>query len=362
MKITIRHGPIDETLAIRSMDLDYGDIKIRTPIKTTSVNIPLNTINESFSRYTSDKLSNITRDSKLEKRANYELKVKTSNKLNFAFSEYTDETIPDEKLIYTMSDLQYSHSDVATTPLWSGIIKSQKADDLKDTLIRLNSTFIDAIESRDNKTIFGVIPWQLPRGYLLEYIGSLVNRDVTSFVVNFNNSAIDSNPSWLIQLFRTVKGYSLLDRSMFYALNANEGKFSKKTNIIPAKDFFCCGFDFDVLGLNHTPLRGDAEFFRLLKQKQEQKAIVAYRDFDPLTYGYIRKESSDVELRMAVDRKNIMKQFEEAIALQVRLKKDGSVNDYILTKKGLTNKMIHGSISLRSETYGKERPRQTTLI
>ncbi len=360
----IRPGSVDEELAVRTMRLSYSDVNIETPYKACSHRAPIAEVNEVFTRYSKKKLTNMLGSTIEERRANTDLKSRRNGGINVLVPEYTDAAVPNEEMVRALAQVQHAHADVVVTPVWSNLIGELvgQGDRLMTTLVNLNGSYIESIEALNNKTIWGVVPQRLPRLYLREYVQRLVEQEVTSFVVDFNNAAVDSNPSWLSELLMAVKEYRLLEESVFYALNANEGRFSKRAEVIPAKDFLCCGFDFDLLGMNNTMVRGNKEFFEKLKNNRGIDAAITYRDFDRDNYGYRRRETGSGEVREQAKRMNLRRQVEESAILRQHLAEDRSVKGYILTKQSVTEKMISSSKALRAEIYGRERARQTTLI
>jgi hypothetical protein len=131
---------------------------------------------------------------------------------------------------------------------------------------------------------------------------------------------------------RALKENFGTERPILYAINANRGvrKSADDKNVKPSKDIFLFELGFDLIGENHVP----RIWPRFADRKA--KATIPYSDqgmwlFDRNDYGYHftkKQDKSDREVKY-----NWPAFFEEAIALEQVAQKDGTVIDYVRSKK-----------------------------
>jgi len=353
MKLKVKVKNIDEEIMVKNLDLKMGSNTITsTPIKAGNYALnPASPINEMYMELKRDKLDKCLKDESEERALNNRAKKQLSNHVNFLFVNYTDEKIPESSHMEMLSDLQYSFSDVVITPMFSKLISKLDEDKLLNTFIKLTNEYIQIIEKLNHKSIIGLIPAKIPRQFLGSIVENYYNQDITSFVIDFGGKSADANYTWMRGLFRLLNQYDLIEESFIYSINANEGKFTKNANEIPAKDFISVGFGMDILGLNHVRPNMPSETWKKIKKDRKENT---YRLFNKQTYGYVKKKESDLKLiginsRNDLKKNNIIQQYDETLHLQRILNEDNTLKMHIERKSQINDKMLNNMVKLKKE-------------
>ncbi len=148
---------------------------------------------------------------------------------------------------------------------------------------------------------------------------------------------------------RILSSYELIDNNFLYSINANEGKFLKKSVEIPAKDFISMGFGIDILGLNHVRPRMPTEIWKKVAEERKENT---FRLFNSNNYAYMKQSESvlkdlwglsGIGLRDEIKRRNIREQHTETQVLQVKLKEEDTIEPYIKTKARFDESFIKKS-------------------
>ncbi|OQX18461.1 MAG: hypothetical protein BWK75_06655 [Candidatus Altiarchaeales archaeon A3] len=355
MKINVKLDNFDEELMFKRFSLNIGGKQVVTPITASHKLNPVSSINEIYKSFDSNKLDNCMKDEGYERKINAEMKRGMTSGLNVCFVDYNDLIIPNDKQIEALSDIQYEHSDIVTTPIMSKIIGSNgpKDEKLLETFTNITNKYIEIVETLNHKGILGVIPSKMPRGFLEQIIKNYKAKNVTSFIIDFDGRAVDTNPSWIRNLFRLLKDNDLLEESFLYSVNANKGKFMKQAKEILAKDFISIGFGMDILGLNHIPPRMSSETWAKIKQQRTENT---FRVFNRDSYGYLKKtetelKNAEINNRDAIKNFNITEQFNESKVLQQKLKEEDSIEPYLKTKSQVNDEVIRKIKKIRKSVF-----------
>ncbi len=341
MKLDVKLEGIDDELLYKRVSLKLGKKKVITPTRTNPSTV-VNSINEVYNSFKTTTIDNCLNDNKREARKNNEVKRKLTSGLNFYIISYTSPEIPNDKQIEFLADIQYGHSDVVITPTWSQIVRDSKdSQKLLAEYRKLTNTFLDVVETLNNKSIIGMISAKLPRIILKPVIDNYVKRNITSFVLDFDGRSIDSGMSWIRNLMRIVKQDTGFEESFLYSLNPSRGRFTKTAKQILAKDFINTAFGMDVVGLYHIPLRVHLP-----------KMDIPPRIFIKESYGYERIPSKQLTQRGITNTKeyNRNEQYNEKLTLQTKLKEESTIVDYIQSKSQVDEKIITKIKKVKSET------------
>ncbi|MBU4246503.1 MAG: hypothetical protein KKE71_05650, partial [Nanoarchaeota archaeon] len=256
MKLNVKLEKVDDELMFKRTSICLGSKSIMTPIKASYCENPISDINEIYKKFSLEKLNNCLSDEQHERRTNSEIKREMTNGLNMCIVDYSSSTIPERKHIEMLADIQYEHSDIVVTPIFSNLLRKKDlvGESLTKTFIELTNQYIEIVETLNHKSIVGVIPSKMPRELLRPIVENYCDKNITSFVLDFDGRSID-NTTWIRHLTRLMNDFDLTEKSFLYSVNANEGKFMKNAVEIPAKDFINSGFGIDILGLNHLQPR-----------------------------------------------------------------------------------------------------------
>jgi len=352
MKLKVKTKDVDDELMYRRQKIKLGGKSIYTPIRSTSKGIDIDdSLNEIYGEFTIDSLEKFQKDEEAERRKNSRLKRKTKENFNFFIPAYKSLTLPDENKIGTLSDLQYEHTDVIITPIWKPIVKNiQKgkieADEGIDTYQKLTQTFIDIVETLNNKTLVGSIPVKLPREKLENMIYFYHENDITSYVLDFGGTSISTKRSWIRRLYRILSGNDIIDESLIYSINMFKGRFSSNLNSTLAKDFIVSGYGIDAIGDNH--IRYPPSLFKDSKD-EDQKKVKSHKIFDRTRWGYLRYNTDDLINKLDFKLDNISdqrkkynkrEQYNETIKLQDEIRIQSTIESYVESKDEVTGNVI----------------------
>lgn len=353
MKLKVKTKDVDDELMYRRQKIKLGGESIYTPLRSTSKGVDFeNSINEIYGEFTHDTLENFQKDEEAERRKNSRLSRKEKDNFNFFIPSYRSLTLPDEEKIGTLSDLQYEHTDVIITPIWKSIIKNidkgnlgpiEGLEEYKDT----TETFIEVVETLNNKTIVGNIPTKIPRKYLKNLLDFYHDRDITSFVLDFDGTSASTNRSWIRRLYRILLGYGIMDESLIYSINMYKCRFSSHQESTLARDFIVGGYGIDAIGNDHTRL--PPEVIEGLGDDEGEQEKRRHKIFDRDRWGYLRYDSEDLmeEFRFEFDnitdqrkKYNTKEQYKETLKLQEEIQKQSTIESYVENKDEVTEKLI----------------------
>jgi hypothetical protein len=348
MRLKSEIKKIDSELLFKSSTIKHRDKEITTPIKAGYKSNPISDVNEIYKEFSLERIEQCDRDDKEERKANREINSLQTAGVNFFIVNYTSRTVPTKNHIEFLSDIQYSHSDVVITPIWS-IIKSYEGEKRNEAFLSLTNQYIEVSETQNDRSIWGMLPTRMPRVFLDSLVENYIKREITSFVVDFDGRSIDgASYSWLRKLTRLISSNDLTDECVLYSINASEGKFMKQATEIPAKDFMSIGYGMDILGLNHTRIHAPRQVWDEIKAAQKENT---YRIFDREAYGYRKASEIDakrLQISNANHRKdyNTKQQHAETLVLQERLEAADSIKPYI-SEKSQSSKYIGKMANMR---------------
>lgn len=352
MRIKIHCDKIDDELLFKKMKINGLGKEITTPTKASFCVNPVGEINEIYKKFSLEKLKKCTEDETFERKTNREIQYLKTNRANFFIVDYADIELPKRKMIETLSDIQYPYSDVVITPICSKITRELRGDALLSSFIDITNNFIEVVETMNNKSIFGLIPSKMPRHFIEPIMKNYHDKNITSYVIDFDGRSIDTNLSWSRELMKTLKKYGLIDKSILYSINANQGKFLKNATEIVAKDFVSSSFGIDILGLNHIPPRMSSEAWAKIKKERRPST---FRLFDKKSYGYRKKTIEDLKKlgisnRNQMNIYNINEQLSETITIKEHLTEKDTIEPYVRTKSQITDDIIKKVKKLKVET------------
>jgi hypothetical protein len=362
MHLKVKLDDIDDELLFKRVHINYGDKNIYTPMKASYKKAGSTGFNEIYRTFTYKSLDDCIKNESYERSKNQKIKSDLSTDINVLFVDYDGQEVLDDKHIEVLSDIQYSHSDIVVTPTWSPLLrKVKKVDDsVVDKFLDFTNKFIENVETLNSKTILVLIPSKIPRLYLNRLIDNYYSKGITSFVIDFDGKSVTSNESWMRKFYRVIGSgeYKLLEESLIYSLNANEGKFAKEANEILAHDFIGTGYGIDIIGsTNHI-----RRFFPRppipTGGMQEVPKENSLRLFNRDSYGYLRKTETGlrdmgIDNRDQLKARNIREQYEETKVLQSILKDESTIEPYITSKSMVAEKTIGVIKKVRSEAFKK---------
>ncbi len=353
MKITVKLDHFDEQLMFKRFNFKVGDKQVVTPVKVSHSLNPVSPLNEIYKKFDLTKINRCMSDEKFERTVNADVKKDMTQGVNICLVEYTSGEIPNNKQIEALSDIQYEHSDIVTTPILSKITRDLTEDKLLTSFNTITNRYIEIVETLNHKDIVGVIPSRMPRQFLEPIIKNYKAKNVTSFIIDFDGRSVDTNASWIRNLLRILKENDLLEGSFLYSANANEGKFMKNTNEILAKDFISTGFGMDILGLNHIPPRMNSEAWAKIKQQRIENT---FRLFNRNSYGYVKKTESElkrsgIQDRNALKNFNITEQVKESKVLQEKINQEHTIEPYLKTKSQVDEDVIKKIKKIRKDVF-----------
>lgn len=184
----------------------------------------------------------------------------------------------------------------------------------------------------------GVIPIRAPRNYYDKIFDNYYDKDITSFIIDFDGKSSDTNLPKIRKLFRLLKDHDLLESSILYGLNVSEGKFMKDATEIPARDFISLGFGFDIIGLNHVPPRMPTASWKEITAKRR-----TYRLFNKNNYGYAKVSEDDIFSKGIFGKTDVVKhnnteQFKETTKIKEFMAKGPTMNLILVQKVMLQKK------------------------
>ncbi|QLH74973.1 MAG: hypothetical protein HPY73_05660 [Methanomassiliicoccales archaeon] len=366
MKVTAKVKKLDENLAYRSTHIRVGSEKtIISPICATTKGVPASEVTEIYRNYTKDGLTRAVNNFDEEKRLNSELKSKKTDNLNICFVDYNDSAELEKEEFELLMDLQYQNSDIAMTPIWSGLIKTkQESDALLETVLAWNKKAIEIIETLNNKSIMGTLSMGMPRTMIGDVINSYVDQGVTLFAIDARNKFVDGHDTWMRDVVRKIKDYKMFDETCLYMVNPRAGNFSHNAEIVLARDFLSSGYGFDILGGGHIPNKG----IGLAKNKMKEPFC---RRFDEKTYGYIKvpeKEAAESlkvspsQVKDEMKKYNMTRQADEAFKIAEMLLNESTLESYLKTKDMVKGKHLEHMKKYKKELFEDKKKRSEWFV
>jgi len=212
-----------------------------------------------------------------------------------------DDSVTDERQLEYVENLAYSGSDIVSVPLVEDLQKRvQGKNKAFRTYVDFVHGFLEEVARLNHKPIMGTLPplpWSLSR----ELADIYLDAGVTGYLVDFaGRTPSVAESQGLRQLLKRLKEEDLLESTLFYGLNANTGRAQAKRlgpGIVAAKDILSFGFNVDVLGLKHTPLRGPQEMYDKMAAAGPSVRIFdrkayAYRDVHPRDAASVNPNSA----------------------------------------------------------------------
>lgn len=219
--------------------------------------------------------------------------------LNILFLDL-DSTILSDNQLEFVENTVHSFSDFVAVPLVSQLgahVKGLGSAEFREYL-KFVDGFIERAEELNSKPIMGTIPalpWQITKELCEKYVDLGVRALCFDFAGKTPSATEERNIRPFLKLLRQRK---LEEETLLYAINANTGKVARgqNSNVQPAKDIISYGFGFDILGQNHTPLKGPKEMFAKIKAKGPEVRI-----FDKETYSYHKAPLKSVSSVLPAD-------------------------------------------------------------
>ena len=363
MKLSVKLNNIDDGLLFKQYSLRFGtQSPILTPTRSSRKSINLSKINEIYRKYNQEKLDNILKNESLERRENTSINNEHSQEKNLFIIDYSDINLPTEKQLKLLADIQYSHSDIVVTPTLSLIGRKLKAEELLERFLQITKSYIDIVETLNNKQIMGVIPAKMPRQYIDDLITFYIKNGINSYIIDYDGRSIDPNPSWQRNLMRELNKHHIFEESFLYSINLKRGKFMKSANEILAKDFIGLGFGIDILGFNHIPPQIPKDIWQSLGKNRNQGIVHL---FSKENYSYIKLtesefinkylSSTELNVKEELERINTSNQLIETEVIKKELS-DKTPLDFYLSKKSQVNEnLLHKMKNLKKEAIYKTK-------
>jgi hypothetical protein len=195
-----------------------------------------------------------SKDSKFSNGLNNCFNAPNKNDITFCFMAFEDSRFPNKEELRFLTTRNYCYSsDIVPFPILSSIknfVDINKINEYIEFLERCH-TEIDLI---NDKSKMGIIPTQLGQIFIEEILDFYVNHDIISYFFDFGGSNITSKYPMIIDFYKSLKEYGIVDETFLYALNPGRGKAGHKKNIINSKDVVSFAYGFDVLGRYKPPV------------------------------------------------------------------------------------------------------------
>ncbi len=368
MKVEVKTREIDDELPFRSLDIRLGSSSVSTPTKACDTSIPVSQVNEIHRTFKVDQLDRILSDEGYERKVNSDIRRKEGQGINLFLVDISDTINPGTDRLEALSDVQYGHSDVVVTPLWSNLPKELSGQALLDRHLELTDAYLDIVETLNDKSIVGSISSRIPRQLLRPIINRYHERGAIAYVIDFDGRSVMTNPSWIRSLLRLLAENGVMDNSFLYSVNAGEGKFMKNAERVLARDFMGTGFGLDILGLNHIRPKLSSQQWMEIKKSRSKNLL---RLFDKADYSYYRlSEQALIDMWQVPVHKlnarrrahNIQEQLDETIVLHNRLGQEATLQPYLSTKGQVDDGLLKKMKSVKKAAHEGEGSKQNTLF
>lgn len=264
-------------------------------------------------------LSELVYDPKKQHELNNDLQNKYEKLSGYTifFSEYRGKSYPQEKERNFVLDTEYSYSDIPCLPITPFIVKAVvKGESPFQDYLSFIRRSIEYLKSFNEKPIMGIVP-DLGYGYLEELIKLYVEKNVNAFCIDLDCHTPVSHKPAILKCFRILKEYELLEKSLFYALNVNSGRFVKNKIVVNAKDVLSFGFGLDAMGRRHRVKYPSKETIKKLgpKWKPLDRKENKLRLFNKTDYGYYRAENANEIKNYPLDSSIPLKTFTQKFSV-----------------------------------------------
>ena len=333
---------VDEDTLSRSASVRLGtsgDIKFQTPLKAGMNNVVELPVYEAHRRISPEFILKCLKSEEKDRANGRELRKRCKGQFNILNMEYDHKTsIPSDKMVEALSDMQYNNTDVIATPSWFDLI-TEKNSVKTDLYLTLSKVFLDTASTKNHKPIMGTIPQSIPPEDLGKVIDFYIDNEVTSFIIDSHGRTLISG-MWVRALQRSLSRYNIEQECLLYTINAYQGTVPKSSTESEAKDFIGFTAGFDIIGGKHSnkyPVQiGDSETSRV------------GRIFKNDTYTY-EKRICTVEEKQIIDEKTIRDQSTELKIVRDVIA-EGQVKS-LLEQKQLSQETLNTIMSFRENGH-----------
>lgn len=302
----------DSISGLRVGTVSLGDKKIETPIKALelskfkpnlSLNKKIKGVNEIYksfpseTRYTKSrdiwrwsindyrkdgsKNTNLTHN--LEQMSN---KVDKDKELTICFTEFDGDRYPNKDELRFLATRSFCYSDIVPFPILSQITKFVNINNYPEYLTFLK-TMAEEYQKLNDHPLMGIIPIKLGNIIVNDIVDFLIDNDITAFCVDFGGCTITSKYPDIVDFYKKLDDYGLIEGSFLYSINTSAGRASHEKPVISAKNILSFGYGFDVLGRSQPP--------PIPAKKTISTDERRFRIFNKKNYGYYRVIGSDIK-------------------------------------------------------------------
>jgi len=361
MQVRVKLLAEEEDIGITRKSISLSDSVIETPTKLVRPEItgaqPSGTVGYEHAKNISDAtLLGLHTDSEFKAKFLRDIKhVKVDPKPQLIHFNLVTPSLPPVDYTKTLAHTLYSVSGsfVCLPSVRSSIFKSENPVNRTskfnpksmENYLTFQKTVIDAIKLRNNKTILGIIPLNLPPLLLNPIIDFYYNQEIFHFVIDGNTSSIMNNETNLRSILDRIKQNSTqaggsLSTTYIHATNLGLEQF--KANDLPADDLLSLfmyidsfGITFKTRGRSNKNNSGGPKIIAPRKKLFSREQYV-YRILhnDPTEYTVLRK-------------KNDLAQLEETKFLK-DIVGEGEVGKYLQTKDGAAGPRYKKILNIKS--------------
>ncbi len=300
-----------------------GDIKFQTPMKTGVDGVTELPVYEAYRKIKPLTIRKCLQSENYDRKVGLDIQKRCRGTFNILTMEYdSKEETPSEEMVVALSDIQYNHTDVITTPSWFELITEKNSVDT-ELYLRLTDIFVKAASTRNHKPIVGTIPQSIPPEKLKDVIKYYIENDITSFLIDSHNRILVGG-MWVRTLHRSLEDYDIENECFLYSMNAFQGIAKKNEMMIEAKDFVGFADGMDVIGGKHT-----GKFFGRNYDDEDTGTIA--RKFDPITYNY-EKMQCTFEEKEEINNESVRVQDNEFSNIREMIN-EGKIKDLLKEKK-----------------------------
>lgn len=213
------------------------------------------------------------------------------DEITICFTGYEGDSYPSsEELRFLANRSQYYSSDILPLPVFPQITKYVDLDSLPEYLSFLDTVVIEEYKKLNYMPLMGIVPIKLGPLIVEEIVKVLINNDISAFCVDFGGSTITSKYPDVIDFYKSLLDYGLLESSLIYSINASGGRTAHRKQVVEAKDIISFGYGFDVLGRPQAaPIPSKVRESMVLSVDQK------LRLFNKSDYGYYKVIGSDIK-------------------------------------------------------------------
>jgi len=316
-----------------------GEIKFQTPLKVGLGNVTDVPFYEAYKRVKPETIINCLKSENKDREHGRNLRQRCRGNFNILTLEYdSKKSVPTDRMIVALSDMQYNNTDAITTPSWFDLITTKNSVNVK-LYIELSKIFVEVASTRNHKPILGTIPQSIPPEKLDSVLKFYIDHDVTSFVVDSHGRTLISG-SWIRALQRLLSEYDIEKESIMYTMNAFQGMVRKNETTIEAKDFIGFTAGFDVIGGKHTS--------KHFEKSDEETTNTVGRIFHRSTYNYEKKICTKEEKRF-IDECSIREQNSEFDIIRQSIS-EGTMKN-LLSSKNIAQETLNTIFSFKNKNH-----------